>query len=240
MSSFLKRWWWVWLSLAVVAGLCRLRFDADILGLLPPDEPTVQGLKLYQKHFSNSRELILTLRAPDAEQAEQLAQALAVHLLKETNLLTDASWQPPWMEDPSQLTELLACLWLNQPPESFGALTNKLAAHRLAAVLEETKATLATSLSPIEMAKRASDPFHLLDMPALTNLSTLSLEQGQKMFASSAGNFRLLFVQARADLDDYRSCAAWMKSMREAVDRSGLANPKRRDSSFATRGGRHS
>ncbi len=226
MSSFLKRWWWVWLSLAVVAGFCRLRIDADILGLLPPDEPTVQGLKLYQEHFSNSRELILTLRAPDAEKAEQLAQALAVHLLKETNSVTDVSWQPPWMDDPGQLTELLACLWLNQPPESFGGLTNKLAVHRLAAVLEETKATLATSLSPIEMAKRAADPFHLLDMPALTNLSTLSLEQGQKMFASSEGNFRLLFVQARADLDDYRSCAAWMKSMRGAVDRFRASQPE--------------
>jgi hypothetical protein len=45
VSRFLKRWWWALLAVAVCLGLCRLRFDVDILNLLPPDEPTVQGLK---------------------------------------------------------------------------------------------------------------------------------------------------------------------------------------------------
>ena len=80
MSLLLKRWWWVVLVLAVGLGLWRLRFDVDILNLLPPDEPTVQGLKLYQKHFTNARELVITLRAPEAEQAERLAGALAARL----------------------------------------------------------------------------------------------------------------------------------------------------------------
>ena len=72
MSSFLKRWWWLLLLVAVGLGLWRLRFDVDILNLLPPDEPTVQGLKLYQKHFANARELVVTLRAPDAERGGAL------------------------------------------------------------------------------------------------------------------------------------------------------------------------
>ena len=74
MSSFLKRWWWALLLVAVGTGLARLRFDVDILDLLPPDEPAVQGLKLYQRHFTNARELVVTLRAPDAGQAEQAEQ----------------------------------------------------------------------------------------------------------------------------------------------------------------------
>ena len=131
MSLFLKRWWWALLVLLAVLGLWRLRFDVDVLNLLPPDQPTVQGLKLYQQHFANARELIITLRAPDAEQAERLADALAARLRQETNLVAGVSWQPPWMEQPAQLAELLACLWLNQPPESFGALTNRLAPDRL-------------------------------------------------------------------------------------------------------------
>ena len=53
----LKRWWWALLILAVGLGFWRLQFDVDILNLLPPDEPTVQGLKLYQQHFTNAREL---------------------------------------------------------------------------------------------------------------------------------------------------------------------------------------
>ena len=35
MSAFLKRWWWVVLVVAVGLGLFRLRFDVDVLDLLP-------------------------------------------------------------------------------------------------------------------------------------------------------------------------------------------------------------
>ena len=81
MSSFLKRWWWVWLVLAVGLGLWRLRFDVDVLDLLPSDEPTVQGLKLYEKHFTNARELVVSLRAPNPDQAEKLDLARSVGTL---------------------------------------------------------------------------------------------------------------------------------------------------------------
>jgi len=73
VSSFLKRWWWALLVVAVSLGLWRLRFDVDILDLLPPDEPTVQGLKLYQQHFTNARELVVAVRATDSDTAEKLA-----------------------------------------------------------------------------------------------------------------------------------------------------------------------
>ena len=226
MSLFLKRWWWALLVVAVGLGWCRLRFDVDILNLLPPDEPTVQGLKLYQKHFTNARELVITLRAPDAERAERLAGALADRLRQKTNLVAGVSWQPPWMENPGQMAELLGCLWLNQPPESFAALTNRLAPDRLQAVLTETKEVLATSMSPMDIARRAFDPFDLLNLPALTNLSGFSMEQGQQMFASSEGNFRLVFVQSGVDLSGYRQCASWLKSIRAVVTGLRAEQPK--------------
>jgi len=226
VSLFLKRWWWALLTVAVGIGLCRLRFDVDILNLLPPDEPTVQGLKLYQKHFTNARELVVTLRAPDAERAERLADALAARLRQQTNLVATVSWQPPWMENPGQMAELLGCLWLNQPPESFAALTNRLAPDRLQAVLTETKEVLATSMSPMDIARRAFDPFDLLNLPALTNFSGFSMEQGQQMFASSEGNFRLVFVQSGVDLSSYRQCASWLKSIRAVVAGLRAEQPK--------------
>jgi predicted RND superfamily exporter protein/lauroyl/myristoyl acyltransferase len=226
VSLFLKRWWWALLAVCVGLGLWRLRFDVELLDLLPPEQPTVQGLKFYQRHFANARELIITLRAPDGEQAERLAAALAERLRRETNLVESVSWQPPWMDQPGQLAEMLGCLWLNQPPESFQALTNRLAPDRLPSVLAETRETLATSLSPMDIARRAFDPFDLLNMPALTNVSGLSMEQGQKMFASAEGTFRLLFVQARPDLGSYRACARWLNSVRGMVNdlRAGQAD----------------
>jgi predicted RND superfamily exporter protein len=217
VSSFLKRWWWALLAVAVCLGLWRLRFDVDILDLLPPDEPTVQGLKLYQQHFTNARELIVALRAPEAEQAERLAGELAARLRQQTNLVEEATWQPPWMEAPDQLGELLGWLWFNQAPESFSTLTNRLAPDRLKPVLDETKEMLATSMSPMDLARRSFDPFDLLTMPALTNVSGLSMDQGQQMFASSDGKFRLLYVQSAVDLTSYRSCESWLKSIHAVV-----------------------
>jgi uncharacterized protein len=221
VSLLLKRWWWVLLLLAVGLGFWRLRFDVDILNLLPPDEPTVQGLKLYQKHFTNARELVITLRAPEAETAERLAGALAACLREQTNLVASVSWQPPWMEDPAQMAELLGWLWYNQPPEDFGALTNRLAASQLETVLAQTKELLTTSMSPMDVARRSFDPFNLLDMPALTKLGGLSMQPGQPQmlsgFASAQGNFRMVFVQSAMDLTSYRACESWLKSMHAVV-----------------------
>jgi len=226
VSLFLKRWWWALLTVAVGLGLCRLRFDVDILNLLPPDEPTVQGLKLYQQHFANARELVITLRAPDAERAVRLADALAARLRQQTNLVATVSWQPPWMENPGQMAELLGCLWLNQPPESFAALTNRLAPDQLKSVLTQTKEILATSMSPMDIARRAFDPFDLLNLPTLINFSGFSMEQGQQMFASSEGNFRLVFVQSGVDLSGYRACESWLKSIRAVVTSLRAEQPK--------------
>ena len=221
MSSFLKRWWWVLLLVAIGLGACRLRFDVDILNLLPPDEPTVQGLKLYQEHFANARELIVTLRAPDAGQAEQLAGELADRLRQQTNLVSEVTWQAPWMEHPEQLGELLGWLWFNQPPEAFGSLTNQLAPDQLKPALEQTKEALATSMSPMDLARHEFDPFNLLAMPALTNLSSFSSGQNQQMFASPDGKFRLLYVESAVDLGSYRSCENWLKAIHAIVGAPG-------------------
>ncbi|MGH7994454.1 MAG: MMPL family transporter, partial [Limisphaerales bacterium] len=218
MSSFLKRWWWALLLVAVGLGLWRLRFDVDILNLLPPDEPTVQGLKLYQQHFANARELIITLRAPDADQAERLAGELAERLRQQTNLVAEVTWQAPWNEHPEQLGELLGWLWFNQSPESFGTLTNRLASDQLKPTLEQTKEALATSMSPMDLARREFDPFDLLTMPALTNLAGFSTDQSQQMFASPDGKFRLLYVESAVDLGSYGSCASWLKAIHAIVD----------------------
>jgi hypothetical protein len=162
------RWfhgWWLALLLPMAAGFLRLHFDADVLSLLPARMPDVQGLKLYQQHFANARELILTVRAPDADSAKSAAQSIAVHLRQATNLVADATWQPPWLEHPEQMAELIAYLWLNQPPAVFGQLADHLAETNLNAVLTATRERLATSLSPADLAQWSYDPFGLTQLP---------------------------------------------------------------------------
>ena len=203
--------------MAVALGLARLRFDVDVLDLLPPDEPTVQGLKLYQQHFTNARELIIALRAPDADTAEKLSGELAARLRQETNLVAEVTWQPPWMERPDQLGELLGWLWFNQPPGDFAELTNRLAPENLKPQLDETRELLATSMSPMDLARRSFDPFNLLTMPGLEKFSGMNMDQGSQGFSSIDGKYRLLYLQSAVDLTSYRDCENWLKKIHAVV-----------------------
>ena len=82
----------------------------------------------------------------------------------------------------------------------------------------------------MDMARRSFDPFDLLDMPALTNLSAFSMRQGQPQmmsgFASSQGTFRLVFVQSAIDLTSYRSCESWLNAIHAVVAELRAGQPK--------------
>src|SRR2546421_12967484 len=90
-SAEMKRpayWPWLLLLVPIALGVARLHFDVEVLDLLPPDLKVVQGLKLYQQHFANARELIITVKAQDPDGAEEISQRIAEALRKETNLVS--------------------------------------------------------------------------------------------------------------------------------------------------------
>ena len=201
--------------LLIVAGLFRLRFDVEVLNLLPGDLPVVQGLKLYQHNFTDSRELIITVKASDAAKAETAARNLANELRAQTNLVESVMWQPIWLERPAQATELVAYLWLNQPPAVFAEMANRLTGTNIGATLDEARELLATSLSPIDLARRGFDPYNLMDLPASVGTgAAASFGDGQSLFASAGGDFRILFVKARPALSNYKVCIAWMNGVK--------------------------
>ncbi|MFZ0828762.1 MAG: MMPL family transporter [Verrucomicrobiia bacterium] len=211
------RWWWLALLVPIIAGLARLHFDAEMLDLLPANIPAVQGLKIYQQHFTDARELIVTVRAPDRETAEQAAKSIAKSLQGETNLVADATWQPPWLEHPGQTAELIAYLWLNQPPETFAHLAAQLSEPNLVQVLAQTRDQLATTLSPNEIAQLSYDPFGLTRLPENVAGTVSGFGQGQELFASVDGRFRIIFVKARGALNGYRECTAWFNAVKNVI-----------------------
>ena len=71
------RWLWLFLLVPIAFGLARLRFDIEVFDLLPSNLAVVQGLKLYQEYFANARELIVTVKAPTADQAQSAAHSIA-------------------------------------------------------------------------------------------------------------------------------------------------------------------
>jgi predicted RND superfamily exporter protein len=228
MTPRFRRWLWLLALVPCLIGLLRLRFNVEILDLLPVSLPAVEGLKLYQENFSNARELIITLRADDADVAETAARALAGVLRAATNLTAEVTWQPPWLEHPGQAAELIGYLWLNQPPTAFDDLSRNLAPENVARILEQARQSLAVSLSPGEIALRGYDPYGLTRLPEQANPAMPSMESGQELFASADGTYRLLFVQARDELKDYRRCVAWLKSVQAVVEEWRNQEPSRR------------
>ncbi len=211
------RWWWLFLLIPITVGVARLRFDAEILDLLPANVRAVAGLKIYQQHFTNSRELIVTVSAKDADAASAAAQAIAKKLHAETNLVSDVTWQPPWREHPDQTAELIAYLWLNQSPEIFNRLTAKLAETNLNSVLQNTRDELASTLSPADLAQLSYDPFGLTRLPENLTGTATGFGQGDQLFASADGTFRILFVKSRNNLPGYRECTDWFDAIKESI-----------------------
>jgi predicted RND superfamily exporter protein len=209
------RWWWFLLLVPIIAGLARLHFDVEVLDLLPANVPAVQGLKIYQQHFADARELIVTVKAPNSEIAEAAAKSIAEKLREETNLVSDATWQPPWLEHPDQTAELIAYLWLNQPPEKFASLAAQLSKTNLANILAVTRDQLATTLSPNEIGRLSYDPFGFTQLPQ--NSAAPDFSQGQELFSSTDGTFRIIFVKARGELNGYRECTDWFNAIKQIV-----------------------
>jgi predicted exporter len=217
------RWLWLFLLVPVALGLARLHFDVEVFDLLPDNLPSVQGLKMYQQHFANARELLITVQAPEAEQAENAARAISERLRLQSNLVAGVTWEPPWLEHPEQASELIACLWLNQPPEVFRQLAERLAPEKLAEILAAAKEQLATSLSPEEIARLSYDPFGLTRLPESAASAAPAFGQGQDLFRSADGQFRILFVQATSELRSYRDCDRWLRTIKPLAE-SAAAN----------------
>jgi predicted RND superfamily exporter protein/lauroyl/myristoyl acyltransferase len=219
------RWLWLLLLVPIAVGLGRLRFDVEVFDLLPDELPVVQGLKLYQQHFANARELLITLRAADAEQAENAARTLSERLRERTNLVESVAWEPPWLEHPGQIGALLAYLWLNQPPEVFQQLTNRLAPAKLPQTIAAAREQLATTLSPDEIGRLGYDPFGLTRLPEEISAAApgLGASQGQEAFSSADGKFRVLYLKAARDLPTYRECDQWLKEIKQIPPPSGVS-----------------
>jgi predicted exporter/lauroyl/myristoyl acyltransferase len=203
-------------ALLIVAGLLRLRFDTNVLGLLPADLPVVQGLQWHQSHFASAHELIITVSAPDSTSAEAVAEQLAAVLSGETNLVGRVLWRPPWIDSPDSAGEFLAWSWLQQDPEATRRLVDRLEPARVATALREAREDMAVSFSPGTLARLSYDPLALSDLPGGGGLE---FDSAQRLFSSADGTYRVLFVEPATKPGNYKAEADWLAGIRRRIAR---------------------
>jgi predicted RND superfamily exporter protein len=203
-------------AVAVAAlGITRLKFDTDILSMLPGGLPEVKGLKAQHQAFARQDEAILLLESGADSSIAEAAESLAAHLEKD-GVVRRARWQPRWTEDPDGLAELVAYLWLNGDPADARALVDRLAADQSADTLAASLEEIATSLSGQDLALSAHDPFGFLAHPSVADV--LDSGSGGAAFASADGTAHLIFLDAPGEIPGYREAGVWLDSVRASAE----------------------
>lgn len=172
----------------LVLGVLRLQFSADIFGLLPKELPVINALATYQKGFKREQELLLTLEAKSAFNAESAAGELAAALLDE-GVAAQVIWQNPAEQDNDVLSELLALQWLNVAPAKMQALAARFETDQIEAALQTALLASYEADDPFEAAIELSDPFGVAKLSADS-----SLESNSSLVASPNGKFRVLYL----------------------------------------------
>lgn len=214
----MRKWWLYGMLLAAIAvaamGLSRLRFDTDILSMLPGELPEVKGLKAQHQAFARQDEAILLLETDGDLSPADAAKSLAEALEKD-GVVKSARWQPRWTSDPEGLSELLAYLWLNGDPAATRALVSRLSPEYSQATFDTALEELATALSGQDLAMNAHDPFGFLAHPAVADV--LESSGGGAGFASADGTSHLIFIDAPGEIPGYREAGEWLDRVRGSI-----------------------
>lgn len=224
MEKTKLRWVGIVVALLVFTGvgLSHISFNVDILKLLPTHLPQVKGLSLFLKHFAQPTELIVTVEAPTPEAAESAADKLSAALVDHPELVRRAVARAPWEKRPADLSELLAFLILNQPPEKIRALVGSLAPDQIDATLKANVEKLGESISPQEVALLSYDPCNLAGV--LTETGFMSSGMQQSEFSSADGTFRVVYVISAHDFKNYKASIAWVKQIAQ-IARTTVPDP---------------
>jgi predicted RND superfamily exporter protein len=203
--------------LAAALGITRLRFDPDILGMLPQEMPEVRGLKVFHQAFSKEDELVLLIEGGGEDEGlmAEKAQSLARKLVAD-GVAKQARWQPLWMDGGDGMAELLAYLWLNGPQETARSQATAFAPQNAADTLEKALADVATAMEGEDLAMRAHDPFGFLRHPALEPLLAGAAD-GAAGYESPDGRGHLVMVDAPRPVPGYRNAGAWLDEVRAVI-----------------------
>ncbi|HRQ88794.1 MAG TPA: MMPL family transporter, partial [Bacteroidia bacterium] len=201
-----------------IAALCVLRvhFNAVLYEMLPQDLPEVQGMDRINRYFSRDGQLIVTVKAREAREAEEAMISLETRLVREPRLVSATFRELTLPELVTHGGELLAWLWLNAPPEKLAALGDRLEEGKSESVIAEAMASVQDGFFDQETIVRSYDPLGLAKLGALMGQGDgAEGPSSPDPMSSSDGTFRVMYVEGMGvDFSDYRAAAKWLEKVR--------------------------
>ena len=197
-----------------ITGLMRLKFETVILEVLPSSLPEIQGLKDFQKHFSENREVVVLLSSEEEEILEEDAQALAFYL---RDLWPDkeVTYKSDFEESPELFAESVARIWSYASAEEIEQLTARLEnPDKLDQHLDGVLNELQNSFDQEQSTIASYDPLGFLRHPAFRQLL-----DNDASFESDDGKSRILMIRSLSEkANSYQEDHAWLMEIREGID----------------------
>jgi len=208
--------------LVIIFGL---RFNSDILDLLPKNFDSVQAFKTTDREFTNARQITFALRSDDPA-LEQTVANFCDALRKQPWVVrvTDA---PP-IESPDGIEDLQSRLavplLLNLDPTAFANAMKLLQPARIAARLHLLRAQMETG-GPMSSAniKLDFDALGLVQEAMRPMANSLSEDPNASPFISDDGSMHLVVVETNQTGIGPHECQALMRTV-DAFVASFLAN----------------
>ena len=210
----------VWLAVVLVALLSlyvlitRLTLDTEVLNLLPAKFESVQGLKIYNNDFAQTRELTFALACQpnDVDKLEEFAPIFAQRLRDQpwsTRVLGGSPMESP--EAVADLQGIAIPLLLNLEPPAFAATVGLLQPEQLQARLARLHQEIEAG-SPRPELELQLDPLGVV-APALKPFAgNAALEQDQPL-ASPDRTMRVFLAVTNQPSISAFDCQALMKKV---------------------------
>ena len=190
----------------------RLRFETDILEVLPGHLASVEALKVSQKYFDNDQHVVLLLQSETEEIDEQDVSDLAAHLRKKLSP-AKVLYQSELEENPSAFAKALAELWRYAPPSDVKNLSTRLLNESaLTAHIRDVKEEIRGSFDQEKSTMSAYDPLGFLQHPVIRGF----IDNGMS-FQSDDGKSRILLIQKPRPTTDFQKDVVWLEEIRQAV-----------------------
>ncbi len=190
----------------------RLRFETDILEVLPGHLASVEALKVSQKYFDNDQHVVLLLQSETEEIDEQDVSDLAAHLRKKLSP-AKVLYQSELEENPSAFAKALAELWRYAPPADVKKLSTRLLNESaLTAHIRDVKEEIRGSFDQEKSTMSAYDPLGFLQHPVIRGFI-----DNRMSFQSDDGKSRILLIQKPRPTTDFQKDVVWLDEIRQAV-----------------------
>src|SRR6266404_5344075 len=191
----------VWWGVATFAVICvallvlRMRLDSDVINMLPSGFQSVEGLRIYDSKFEQTRELTFALlcKHGDVDKLEEFAPAFAEKLRKQPWCVRVLTGSP--METPDGIRDLQAIavpLLLNLEPTVFNETMSILQPQKIRDRLHRLHQQIEAG-SPRPEFELAFDPLGLI-APALKPFAESTAIEEDQPLASSDRTMRVFLT----------------------------------------------